>query len=75
MRGPLRFQAGTCGSTAAGNTVGVFAGKGLMTAPADFRARRRLGIFCRSSHTRSVSAETVTPNLASDCASSLIGAP
>ena len=36
---------------------------------------RRFGIFCRSSHTRSVSSETLTPNWPSDSASSRMEAP
>jgi len=45
-------------------------------APAGFfRDRRRFGIFCRSSHTRSVSSEIVTPSFASDCTSNRIDAP
>lgn len=47
---------------------------GLTAAAGFFRGRRRFGIFCRRSHTRSVSSEIVTPSLASDCASSRMDA-
>jgi len=84
MRGPLRCPYGTCGTAATvGLRIGVVAGVGVVVAPsfgfvapAGFpRDRRRFGIFCRSSHTRSVSSEIVTPSFASDCASSRIDAP
>jgi hypothetical protein len=45
-------------------------------APAAIRrGRRRFGILCRSSHTRTVSTETPTPSLPSDSAISRIDAP
>ena len=86
IRGPLRCPYGTCGvagvTVAAGLSIGDVAGVVVATisfgfvAPAGFfRDRRRFGIFCRSSHTRSVSSEIVTPSFASDCASSRIDAP
>jgi hypothetical protein len=84
MRGPLRCPYGTCGvaAVAAGLSIGDVAGVVVATisfgfvAPAGFfRDRRRFGIFCRSSHTRSVSSEIVTPSFASDCTSSRIDAP
>ena len=86
IRGPLRCPYGTCGvagvADAAGLSIGDVAGVVVATisfgfvAPAGFfRDRRRFGIFCRSSHTRSVSSEIVTPSFASDCASSRIDAP
>ncbi len=39
------------------------------------RVFRRFGIFCRSNHTRSVSSDTSTPNLASDSVIRRIDAP
>lgn len=62
------FRTGTnCGVIAAPNF-------GLTDDAGFFRGRRRFGIFCRKSHTRSVSSEIFTPSLASDCASSRIDA-
>lgn len=63
------FRTGTnCGVIAAPNF-------GLTDDAGFFRGRRRFGIFCRSSHTRNVSSEIITPSLASDCVSSRMEAP
>jgi hypothetical protein len=86
MRGPLRCPYGTCGvagvTVEAGLRIGDVAGVvvaiisfGFVAPAGFFRARRRFGIFCRSSHTRSVSSEIVTPSFVSDCTSSRIDAP
>jgi len=47
----------------------------LDRVPGFVRVFRRFGIFCLSSHTRSVSSDTSTPNLASDSAIRRIDAP
>lgn len=79
MRGPRRgtypvgTDEGVTDAAGRGKTDGLsctnVAGAGL------FLGRRRFGIFCRSSHTRSVSSEIATPTFASDCAINRIDAP
>ena len=63
--GPVNWVAGldAGGAGIAGETTGCA------------RGFRRFGIFCRSSHTRSVSSETPTPSLASDSVIRRIDAP
>lgn len=78
MRGLRRGSSGfgyrTGFRTGANRGIVDAPGFGLTAAAGFFRGRRRFGIFCRRSHTRSVSSEIVTPNLASDWASSRMDA-
>jgi len=79
MRGPRRGVyaggAGDSGGNAAGRTTAAGLIGGLAAEAVFFRGRRRFGIFCRRSQTRSVSSEIVTPTFASDRAINRIDAP
>ena len=79
MRGPRRgvyaVGAGDSGGNTAGRTTAAGLIGGVAAAAVFFRGRRRFGIFCRRSQTRSVSSEIVTPTFASDRASNRIDAP
>ena len=79
MRGPRRgvhaVGAGDSGGNTTGRTTAAGLIGGLAAAAVFFRGRRRFGIFCRRSQTRSVSSEIVTPTFASDRAINRIDAP
>lgn len=79
MRGPRRgvyaVGAGDSDGNTAGRTTAASLIGGLAAAAVFFRERRRFGIFCRRSQTRSVSSEIFTPTFASDRAINRIDAP
>jgi len=79
MRGPRRgvyaVGAGDSGGKTAGRATAAGLIGGFAAAAVFFRGRRRFGIFCCRSQTRSVSSEIVTPTFASDRAIRRIDAP